>query len=191
VQTDSPAAWIIARPVGDEMARAIGLFGRLVALAATGRAVSPHLTIELVYAPLPNVERLAESVRDIAAVTDPFAVPAVGVYVQSGVLSIHLARVEPLLELRRELAGAVAALEGDPYPFEDWRPHLSVAPAEPPDQFGLGTLGKAIAGYAFEVQCLVLSLATGQPDRFVEIGPFPLRPSRRGTAPQRCRASGT
>ena len=174
----NPVAWILARPQGIEANRARRLFQRLQVETDAGEITDPHLTLEIIYTPVVDPGHLAERLRVVAQQTAPFRVPAIGVYLQADFnLAVELALIPELLDLRARLACIVVEAGGTPYPAEDnWRPHLTVAPVDErlALKISLPSIRAEIEGYSFTVQSLTLSLSTGKPGEFSEIGPFPM-----------------
>lgn len=158
---------------------------RLFTLVSRGRAnrssiCVPHLTLEILYPPLPDLESLKLAIARTAESRPPHQVPAIGVVIgePGGAISIELALTPELAELRGALAAALRQVGAKPHPepVESWRPHLSVAGREEPGGEGRAVAhgDPAVVGYRFTVDSLCLSLPAETTGQFVEIGPYPL-----------------
>jgi hypothetical protein len=150
-----------------------------VSLAPAGvlRLNVPHLTLELLYPPLPDLEGLKAALAEVAQQSHPCRVPALGVVREvSGAISVELALTPELVALRRELADALIRCGAKPHPgpLGGWRPHLSVVGQEELDSkdWAQPEPDPAVAAYRFPVDNLTLSLPTRSPTRFREVGPF-------------------
>ncbi len=175
-----PVAWVIAKPHGKEMRQARRVFAA-ASLAPPGvlRLNVPHLTLELLYPPLPGHDRLIAALVAVARRAAPIRVPALGVVREvTGVVSVELALVPELVGLRQALAESLAQVGATlhPGPLTAWRPHLSVIGKDALANKGWARAepDASVADYQFAVDSLTLSLPTRVPGRFREFGPYRL-----------------
>ena len=175
-----PVAWVISKPRGKEMRQARRMFAA-VSLAPAGalRLNVPHLTLEILYPPLPDLAKLMAAIAETARDGTPCRVPALGVVRElSGSVSVELALTPELVALRRALADALSRIGASLHSgsTETWRPHLSVVGKEELGNkvWAQAEPDSAVADYQFSVESLTLSLPTRVPGRFREFGAYRL-----------------
>ena len=190
--TGQPVAWIIAKPSGTELRLARRAFvaashlGGEFASGELGTTVTlnvPHLTIELLYPPLPDIASLCGAIGQVASRHAPCRVPALGVAREDArSVAIELALTAELAALRSEIAGAIRQVGGHPHADPDgtWRPHLSVIGREDLGDKWMERVHpeSVLAGFRFAVGSLTLSLPADEPGQFREFGPYRLQALR-------------
>lgn len=179
-QIAQSSAWIIAKPGAVGMRRVRRLFTALAwPISGSPWVNNPHLTVEILFDPLPPIGKMREILSRLARSHQAFNVPAVGVVRQVGwSLSIELEKTPELIDLRQTIIDELHHLGAITHPdgSECWRPHLSVigrqaleSPWVPP-----ANPEAMIGDFSFPVSTLSLSLPTDNPKRFHEYGPYRL-----------------